>query len=208
MTAIPAGEFSDFLDRIANALVDDGYCVVDKGIPDELLWALYERTGPRSSARFRRAGIGREDTFRLNSKLRTDTIHWLSHDYPAESAYLHWMENLRFELNRRLLLGLFDFECHFARYGKGAFYKKHLDAFAGNTNRILSTVLYLNPRWQAEWGGELVMYRDFDSEPLEAIVPQMGRLVLFFSERFPHEVKPAVRRRYSIAGWFRVREIR
>ena len=52
------------------------------------------------------------------------------------------------------------------------------------------------------------MYRDFDSEPLEAIVPQMGRMVVFFSERFPHEVKPAVRRRYSIAGWFRVREIR
>ncbi len=206
MTAIPAGEFSDYVDAIAGALVRDGYCVVDAGVPDELLWALYERTGPRSSAAFRRAGIGRDDSFRLNSKLRTDTIHWLSHDYPAESAYLHWMEYLRLELNRRLFLGLFDFECHFARYGKGAFYKKHLDAFAGNTNRILSTVLYLNPRWQDSWGGELALYRDFDSDPIENIAPVMGRLVLFFSERFPHEVKPAVRRRYSIAGWFRVRE--
>lgn len=207
MTAIPAGELSDYFDRAAGALARDGYCVLEHGLPDELLWALYERVGPCSSARFKRAGVGREDTFRLSPRLRSDTIHWLSHDYPAESAYLYWMETLRYELNQRLLLGLFDFECHFARYAPGGFYKKHVDAFAGSTNRILSTVLYLNPQWKPQWGGELAMYHNFDDAAFDNIMPRFGRLVLFFSERFPHEVKPATRKRYSVAGWFRVREI-
>jgi SM-20-related protein len=29
-------------------------------------------------------------------------------------------------------------------------------------------------------------------------------VVIFLSERIPHEVLPATRDRYSIAGWFRV----
>jgi SM-20-related protein len=32
----------------------------------------------------------------------------------------------------------------------------------------------------------------------------MGTLVVFLSDRFPHEVRQASRLRYSIAGWFRV----
>jgi SM-20-related protein len=39
---------------------------------------------------------------------------------------------------------------------------------------------------------------------IEKVVPQMGTLVVFLSERFPHEVLPAHADRYSIAGWFRV----
>lgn len=206
MSAIPAGALETYYDRLAETLARDGYCLLDEGLPGELLWALYRRVGPQSSADFRRAGLGRDDNFRLNSRLRTDTIHWLSHEYPAESAYLHWMEQLRLGLNRRLFLGLFDYECQFARYAPGGFYKKHLDAFAGNTNRILSTVVYLNPLWQREWGGELRLYRDFDDDLVAAITPDFGRLVVFFSERFPHEVCPATRHRYSVAGWFRVNQ--
>ncbi|GAA75971.1 SM-20-related protein [Pseudoalteromonas sp. BSi20480] len=36
-----------------------------------------------------------------------------------------------------------------------------------------------------------------------SISPEAGTLVLFESERFVHEVLPAVDNRYSIAGWFR-----
>lgn len=32
----------------------------------------------------------------------------------------------------------------------------------------------------------------------------LGTLVVFLSEEFEHEVLPAKRDRYSIAGWFRV----
>jgi len=36
------------------------------------------------------------------------------------------------------------------------------------------------------------------------VLPQLGTLVVFLSEEFPHEVLAAQRDRYSIAGWFRV----
>ncbi|MDQ7061154.1 MAG: 2OG-Fe(II) oxygenase [Sulfurimonas sp.] len=32
--------------------------------------------------------------------------------------------------------------------------------------------------------------------------PQANTLVVFLSEKFPHEVKVAKKQRFSIAGWF------
>ena len=65
-------------------------------------------------------------------------------------------------------------------------------------------VVYLNPNWGADDGGELVLYQnDADTEGLK-VTPLMGTVVLFLSEEFPHEVLPAQRDRYSIAGWYRV----
>ena len=73
----------------------------------------------------------------------------------------------------------------------GAFYKKHLDAFKGTNSRILSTVLYLNPGWLAGDGGELVLYHPVSDEVLEVVTPDFGKMVIFLSEEFPHEVLPA-----------------
>jgi SM-20-related protein len=36
------------------------------------------------------------------------------------------------------------------------------------------------------------------------VLPSFGTIVVFLSEEFPHEVLPAKRDRYSIAGWFRL----
>src|SRR5690606_33675317 len=99
---------------------------------------------------------------------------------------------------------LFSFESHFAHYGTGDFYKKHLDAFKGETNRVLSLVYYLNPGWLPEDGGELKLYLSEDEGRTINVTPAFGTLVVFLSEDFPHEVLPAKRDRYSIAGWFRV----
>jgi SM-20-related protein len=60
-------------------------------------------------------------------------------------------------------------------------------------------VCYLN---SVPLGGELVIYDEQDQFLLQ-VQPSQGSLVMFESERFPHEVKPAQDVRYSIAGWFR-----
>ena len=114
------------------------------------------------------------------------------------------MEQLRLRLNRELFLGLFDYECHYAHYPKGAFYKKHVDAFKGESNRRLSTILYLNPQWQPQDGGELVIYDVDGTTELATVLPVFGSMVIFLSEEFPHEVLTARRSRYSLTGWFRV----
>ncbi len=84
----------------------------------------------------------------------------------------------------------------------GDFYLKHLDSFRGNENRKLTTVFYLNENWTPADGGELKIY-DLQDNWIETLAPVAGRLVVFLSERFPHEVLEAHADRVSIAGWFR-----
>ena len=69
---------------------------------------------------------------------------------------------------------------------------------------MVSTVVYLNQNWGAEDGGELVLYRDDADQEGIKVTPLMGTIVVFLSEEFPHEVLPANRDRFSIAGWYRV----
>jgi SM-20-related protein len=62
--------------------------------------------------------------------------------------------------------------------------KWHSDAFKGEANRVLSLVLYLNPRWTMEDGGELVINQndqDFDGVK---VIPLLGTLAVFLSEDF------------------------
>lgn len=193
-------------DLIAAALAEKGWCIVDGALPEPLAAAAARLCADDASAPFKPAGTGRREDYQRDVKMRSDAIRWLDTSTSADTPYLMQMDSLRTALNSRLFLGLFDYECHYAHYAPGAFYGKHRDAFAGDKNRVLSTVLYLNADWRKEEGGELLLYAADDAtEAFEEVLPQYNRLVLFLSERFPHEVKPATRARHSIAGWFRVR---
>lgn len=159
---------------------------------------------------YRPATIGRNAAAHRVQAVRSDEIFWLDDSFnPAVADYLQAMEAIRVEVNRLFYLGLFDYECHFARYEPGDFYKTHVDAFADQHNprgnRKLSSVLYLNEDWQLEDGGELVIYAPNSTVEITRVLPQMGTLVLFLSEEFPHEVLPARRERFSLTGWFRTR---
>jgi SM-20-related protein len=200
------------LDVMADTLVEQGYCIVDRAFPAVLLNQLLSLLNQLQVDEFKAAGIGRQTDFQVQETIRSDKIHWLEPNTEATTECLQWMDSLRVGINRRLFMGLFDYESHFAYYPVGAFYKKHLDAFRGKrqqgqSNRVLSTVLYLNEAWQLGDGGELLLYaEDDDNKVIETILPESGRLVIFLSEKFPHEVLPAKRERKSIAGWFRVNE--
>lgn len=185
-----------------DVLVQHGYVIVPHFIDPAAATELYDYAQQLQPGDWQQAGIGRADQYTTNTAVRQDKIRWLRHDDPTEARYLQFMDELRLLINYELFMGLFDYECHLAHYPPGAFYRKHVDAFKGRSNRILTSVLYLNPDWQADDGGELVIYGD-DGEVLETVLPQAGKLVLFLSERFVHEVLPGQRDRFSITGWFR-----
>ncbi|MGI2169356.1 2OG-Fe(II) oxygenase [Shewanella sp. MF05960] len=191
------------LDVIADALVDKGYILLSDIIPDYVSLALLEKMQAEQDINFKDAAIGRGIEQQINTEIRSDKISWLDNQDHTDREYLSIMDQLKEGLNRRLFMGLFDFESHYAVYEPGAFYKKHVDALHGSQNRILSTVFFLNPEWQESDGGELVIYDELDQQ-LDVVNPQIGTLVLFLSERFPHEVRPTFKTRKSIAGWFRV----
>jgi SM-20-related protein len=192
--------------NIARKLADDGFCILENALPAKITLSLaqYINTLPKDT--FSHAGIGRGKNLHLDNKYRTDKILWLESKSTAETAYLDYMEQLRLDLNQQLFMGLFDYEAHFAHYGPGAFYKRHLDAFKGKTNRVVTTVFYLNDAWREKDGGELLIYKDKTSQtPFTTVSPKLGTLVIFLSDQFPHEVLSAQRDRHSIAGWFRVK---
>lgn len=197
-------EIDQLYDAIAQALAEVGYILLEDALPPALMaeLAAYLR---QQEATLVPAGVGRRGDYQRDVRVRGDAIQWLEPDAPAVAGFLDWMDDLRVAINQRLFLGLFDYESHYAVYAPGAFYQKHRDAFHGKPGRKLSSVLYLNSEWNAQWGGELVLYSESGEEELERITPQYGRLVLFLSEDFPHEVLPARVERRSIAGWFRIK---
>ncbi|WP_041523541.1 2OG-Fe(II) oxygenase [Gilvimarinus agarilyticus] len=190
-------------DVLADALVERGYAVLDDFFNPRLIAALRTEFN-HPDCQFKTAGIGRAEDHAIALDVRGDRICWIEGGSAAAAEFLAVMETLRLALNRRLFMGLFDYESHLAYYPVGTFYKKHVDAFVGRSNRVLSTVVYLNPSWAEGDGGELVLYDEAGALEVEKLCPVAGRLVVFLSERFPHEVLPARRERYSVAGWYRV----
>lgn len=196
------------LDRIADSLAVQGWMVVDDFFGPELTAALRGDCQTLSEqGDFREAAVGSGEQRQTRTEVRGDEILWMQQPAPTEPQRLcqDRFEQLRLTLNRTLQLGLFEFESHFSRYPVGAFYAKHIDQLRGDTHRKLSCVLYLNEIWKPEDGGELRLYLNGDSAEFENMLPEDGRLVVFLSGRFAHEVLPAKRERLSIAGWFKAR---
>jgi len=195
---------NDIYTQIVSAIRETGYFIANNVFTPLQLNALLNDLISIDKNSFHRAGIGREFSEHTNDVIRRDNIFWLERNRSAASFYWDWMEQLRIRINREFYLGLFEYECLYAHYAAGDFYKKHLDAFIGSPNRKLSSVLYLNPDWQQADGGEFVLYEENSDNILMTVLPSMGTLVIFLSEIFPHEVRVARRSRYSLTGWFRV----
>lgn len=192
--------------NLENLLANGWAVFVDPWSDAEQLCAIAQRL----SDQYRPARIGRENAARLEHTIRSDKILWLDADVdPLVARYLANMDQLRQAINQQWFLGLFNYECHFAHFSPGDFYATHFDAFVDvqnpTGNRKLSSVYYLNRDWQADDGGELVIYAPHTGAELVRVIPQLGTLVLFLSEEFPHEVLPSRRDRYSLTGWFRTR---
>ncbi len=188
-------------EKITDALVKDGYIVITDALKESVSRDLLEYA--KNESNFKRAGISGGADLHIDSRRRRDKINWLSEDGSIQSRFLDFANGLSEYLNRELFLGLNYYEAHFAVYENGAFYEKHLDCFKNFKNRVVTTVYYLNDNWSDGDGGELIVYDENDSY-LAKVMPESNTLVVFMSEKFPHEVLPAVEKRYSIAGWFRV----
>jgi len=135
--------------------------------------------------------------------IRNDFIHWLSFDQPAECELESLLQKLQLHLKNYFRISLTHFECHFALYPAGHFYKTHIDQTQHDNKRFFTFVIYLNPSWEVENGGQIVGYEDFsEKSKLFEILPTAGTVIIFQSH-IPHEVKISNKTRRSITGWFR-----
>lgn len=196
------------LSLLLDALERDGYAITDGLIDRPLAESLRQEAGAlHADDIFQPAGVGGGQSRERREITRTDHIHWL--DAAASNiqhAFLGAMENLRQAINQRLTLGLFDLECHYACYAPGGYYRPHLDRFQHDSRRTLSAVFYLNDAWAMDDGGVLRLYLgDLPAGEYRDVLPRLGTLALFLSDRYWHEVLPARRPRFAVTGWFRTR---
>jgi SM-20-related protein len=194
---------------VGEALAERGYGVDDAFLaPAEVaaLRAAGERR--RAAGEMRPARVGRGAAALRDVAIRGDEIAWLDAGAATapERALLARLDALRLALNRALFLGLVELEAHYARYAPGAGYARHLDRFRDDDARAISLVLYLNDAWDDADGGALRIFAAPDaSEPALCVLPRGGTLVAMRAEAIAHEVAPARRERWSIAGWLRRR---
>lgn len=195
---------------IVNALHDQGWTAY----PQFLSAAETARLAAHVSqlnqqGQLKPATIGHLRTQQHNESIRGDAIIWLDQEENELVKIVEQrLDELRITLNQELMLGLFEFEGHFAAYPPNSGYKKHLDQFKDSDARRVTIVLYLNPPdWSDDDGGALRLYLDGQNDtPYIDIPPTGGTLIVFLSDRFYHEVRATQRERLSLTGWFRVRE--
>ncbi len=188
------------------SLCEKGYAICNDFLPAETIGAL-AREAKRRHANGDLAAAKTGKTNKIaNQEIRGDATLWLEENDVNASiqVYFSQMHALRKAVNEALFMNLHELETHMAVYPVGGAYQKHLDQFAHTNNtRQLSSILYLNEDWQAEDGGELRLHVN-DNENFD-VLPTGGKLVLFLSSKFYHEVLPAKRPRISLTGWFRTR---
>lgn len=203
-------KYSENDEAITSCIAEQGYVIIDDYFSSEFIAALANLAKTKfDKQEMAQAGTGKQAA--TNANIRGDSIHWLdeNNNELAIQQYFLQMQNLKTLMNQHFYMGLASLETHLAIYPAGAKYQKHLDQFsvqhanAFNT-RKLSSILYLNEDWLPQHGGELRLYID-ETKWLD-ILPKGGRLVLFLSAEFWHEVLPAKRERLSLTGWFRTRE--
>ena len=208
---------------LINTLSIQGYVIFDDFLAANIIVALREETDKRyinNEMAAAKTGLSQSKLLGQSkpSKIRGDSISWLDEDSENINiqAYFAQMQALKTQLNQQLFMNLHSLETHLAIYPIGSIYQKHLDQFSQSLDvnqtidaknnpkaRQLSSILYLNADWQVGDGGELRLH--LNALEYIDILPTAGKLVLFLSEKFWHEVRPATRERASLTGWFRTR---
>ena len=146
---------------------------------------------------FRPAGISRGH--QRDEAVRSDSLLWVEAGDVELAVLVASCEALRLELNEGAWLGLTRFDLQLGHFpGAGGHYSRHRDALAGPAGRRVTAIAYLNAQWSEADGGQLRLC----VEPPVELTPQLGRLVVFLSEKVEHEVLPVWASRLAATAWY------
>lgn len=147
---------------------------------------------------------------------RTDRVTWLK-DMPQATALRKTMELLRYlgsalsrqAASRLRLTGSTDGMV--ALYEEGGYYRPHFDCCrealekGSESERILTTIVYLNEGWRKQDGGALrLLLRKQNA--WQQVWPEAGTLLMFRADKMLHEVQASRARRLALTLWHIGRE--
>jgi len=123
------------------------------------------------------AGIGNQNALLINNTIRSDKILWMdsSSTNVNEQEFFNKISHFSDYLNKTCFTGITNAEFHYACYGPGTFYKKHIDRFKNDNKRKFSVITYLNKNWNATDGGELLIYHPDETITIK---PEFGKTII------------------------------
>ncbi|WP_457970214.1 2OG-Fe(II) oxygenase [Acinetobacter calcoaceticus] len=183
------------LDQILDDLNTHGFAIINQAYSDQYRAQVAKECSYHINE-FREAGIQNG----VVSNIRSDHILWINDQLPIAQQHIETLTSFSQSLNQAFYLGIKEVEAHFARYNLGEFYALHRDNPQQKNDRIISTVYYLHPEWQEDWGGQLRLQDK--NEKWHIVNPEPNRLVIFQSNLL-HEVLTSKQQRLSITAWLR-----
>lgn len=197
----PSNNLDSFLEKYLEELSQNNWTQIP--IDPEFVKKLYGSAKKKLAQNlFKIAGVSQSIT--PQTDIRNDSIYWLdasSDDLgQIDIMVLMHLDNLKDHLRSFFRISISEFECHYAVYKPGQFYKRHTDTTSINNKRVFSFVIYLNEVWGEEDGGQIVGYQD--DKTLFNVLPLSGNILIFKSD-IEHEVLPTQKNRYSLTGWYR-----
>jgi len=226
-SSISKGEIPRLDPSDLETLRDQGYVIVEDFLPSESwMEALREDVLQlRQKNKFKIAKIGQDSTNALNEEIRVAETCFLGRDKPelrdvpnpVRERLYDVLDTLRLDLqegehNANLDPNLSEFL--YAYYPTGGFYRRHRDAVKGSASwlREYSLLLYLNDEsYDPDIdGGRLRVHFDSGGDFLPAgeaplfqdVDAHGGTLVIFESNKFPHEVLDTMAERFAVVGWY------
>lgn len=198
-------------------LKSKGYVIIENFLPESLQESLRQDVRRlREKAKFKVAKIGQDATNALNTNIRVAETCFIGrnklNDVPDDtrSELYEILDQIRKDLPQPLDVNLSEFL--YAYYPSGGFYRRHRDAIPGSASmlRKFSLLMYLNKDWSEKDGGKLRMHMDSGGDELPVgaepdyldVAPKGGTLVLFSSDKMPHEVLNTESERVAIVGWY------
>jgi len=191
-------------EHLIESLIQSGFGSINQFFSADLTSRLRDKLlSHYADGHMHKAGIGKKHDIVIRQDIRGDVILWMNNDSVDldEIEFLASVNQFISYLNRTCFAGIVEFECHYALYDVGSFYKRHLDQFQRDDKRVYSFVTYLNIDWQAKDLGQLIAY--FPNAEKRTIFPYGGSIACFKADEIEHEVNASTRPRLSIAGWFK-----
>ena len=199
----------NFLHSVLQRLKEDNFCVVKNLVPLETARKMYSEVEKLHELpdNFKPGKLGKGAMNRVGSleEVRGDSVMWVDgskEETPFTSEVAKQMNKLalsiyhihNISMNRisksKIMASCYD--------GKGASYKRHIDSITDGSLK-LTFIFYLNEKFTSQDGGCLRVHKESGSID---VVPELGKLVIFRSDKLIHEVLPTFARRFAVTIWY------
>ena len=207
---------SNVFEQIGEQLQTRGFALAELGAPTDDFWPcvcnegrmLWSRMKPGiltssdgvSTSGKDPSGAARGDRFITSSEARAYDADAL----PALGALDAALASIGTVLNDAALMNtlVMRSDPFFACFpGGGARYGAHFDGGGVESGCRLTTIVYANPDWRTEDGGELHLY-DEPSRCWRSVLPLAGHVIFFRADEILHKVEPTMRERFALTSWW------